>query len=101
MNHWAGPVTSTLLTDAVLCVTLLEGLLLLLWHRATGRGVAPRDFLPNWVAGLCLMAALACVVRDADASWVALCLLAAGLAHGVDVGLRWRRGRVVSWRSTA
>jgi hypothetical protein len=76
----------------VIAFTLVECAALLLWHRATQRGVAPREFLVNMVSGLCLMLALRCLVRDAGAGWVALCLLAAGLAHGTDLWMRWRRG---------
>ena len=79
------------LVDAVIVFTLLEGAALIAWHRATGRGVAPREFAINMVAGLFLMLALRCLVRDSGAAWVALCLLAAGAAHGSDLWLRWRR----------
>jgi len=86
------------LIDLVIAFTLVEAVVLVLYHRASGRGVAPRDFLTNMVSGLCLMLALRCVVRDAGASWVALSLLAAGGAHGTDLWLRWRRGATVSTR---
>jgi hypothetical protein len=64
---------------------------LVVYHRSTGKGVAPRDFLANMVSGLCLMLALRGLAVDAGAAWVALCLLAAGVAHGTDLLLRWRR----------
>ncbi len=78
--------------DLVIVITLVECLGLTLYQRVTGRGVAPRDFLVNMVSGLCLMLALRCLARDAGATWVAMCLLAAGLAHGTDIWMRWRRG---------
>lgn len=80
------------IVDLVIAVTLLECAALALYHRATGRGVAPRDFLMNMVSGLCLMLALRCLARDAGMAWVALFLLAAGIAHGTDILIRWRRG---------
>ena len=80
------------LIDAVLVFTLLECAGLALYHRSTGKGVAPRDWLANLVSGLCLMLALRCLARDAGAAWIALFLLCAGLAHGSDIWLRWRRG---------
>ena len=80
-----------LLVDLVIVFTLIEGAVLLLVHRATGRGVAPRDFLLNMVSGLCLMLALRALVRDTGAAWVAMCLLGAGVAHGTDLWIRWRR----------
>ena len=79
------------LVDLVIVFTLIEGLVLLLVHRATGKGVAPREFLLNMVSGLCLMLALRALVHDAGAAWVAMCLLAAGVAHGTDLWVRWRR----------
>ena len=79
------------LVDLVIVFTLIEGLVLLLVHRATGKGVAPREFLLNLVSGLCLMLALRALVRDAGAAWVAMCLLGAGVAHGTDLWMRWRR----------
>ncbi|MES1161828.1 MAG: hypothetical protein ABUL50_02040 [Rhizobacter sp.] len=81
-----------LLIDLVIVFTLVEAVALALYHRVSGHGVAPRDFLVNMVSGLCLMLALRCLVRDAGTAWVALCLLAAGLAHGTDLWLRWRSG---------
>ena len=78
--------------DLVIAFTLVECAALALYHRSTGKGVALRDFLMNMVSGLCLMLALRCLVRDAGAAWVALSLLAAGLAHGTDLWMRWRRG---------
>lgn len=79
------------LVDAVIAFTLLECLLLVGYHRVTGKGVAPRDFFVNMVSGLCLMLALRCLARDAAATWVVLWLLAAGAAHGADMLMRWRR----------
>lgn len=79
------------LVDLVIGVTVLEGAALLLYHRATGRGPAPRDYLVNMVAGLCLMLALRALAHDAGAAWIASCLLGAGLAHLGDLLMRWRR----------
>ena len=79
------------LIDGVIAFTLLEGAALFAWHRASGRGVAPREFLMNMVSGLCLMLALRAFAHGAGAGWVAFCLLAAGVAHGSDLWRRWRR----------
>ncbi|MEP7297898.1 MAG: hypothetical protein ABI702_17075 [Burkholderiales bacterium] len=80
------------LIDLVIAFTLIEGVVLLLVHRITGRGVAAREFVLNMASGLCLMLALRGLVRDAGVPWLALCLLAAGVAHGADLWLRWQRG---------
>lgn len=77
--------------DAVILFTLVECVLLVVYHRSTGRGVAMRDFFANMVSGLCLMLAMRCLATDAGAASVALFLLAAGGAHGVDILMRWRR----------
>ena len=79
------------LIDAVIAFTLIEGAALVLYHRVTGKGVAPREFLANLVSGLCLMLALRCIAHDIGTAWIALCLLAAGAAHGTDLWMRWRR----------
>jgi len=80
-----------MLIDLVIVFTLVEALALVLYHRATGKGVSPREFLANMVSGLCLMLALRCGAGEAGVPWVALWLLAAGLAHGTDLWMRWRR----------
>jgi hypothetical protein len=53
--------------------------------------VAPKQFFINLISGVGLMLALHCAVRDLGAMWVALCLLAAGIAHVWDLCTRWVR----------
>jgi len=79
------------LVDLVIAITVVEFAALLVYHRATGRGVAPREFAANMVSGLLLMAALRCFAHDAAAWWTVLCLLGAGAAHTTDLWMRWRR----------
>ena len=79
------------LIDMVIAFTLVECLLLAGYHRITGQGVALRDLLPNIGAGLCLMLALRCLARDTGSASVMLFLMAAGVAHGGDLLMRWRR----------
>ncbi len=79
------------LIDAVIVFTLLECLALWLYHRSTGKGVAPRDFVVNMLSGLCLMLALRGLATEAGVAWVAVFLAAAGLAHGIDILMRWQR----------
>jgi len=78
------------LVDVVIAVTLLEGVLLAAYHRRTGRGVAPRDFLPGLVSGLLLMTALRAVLVGSAGVWLAAALLGAGVAHALDLHRRWR-----------
>lgn len=77
--------------DAIIGLTVLEGIALALYHRATGKGLAPHDYALNLVAGLFLMLALRAVLGAAQWPWIALCLMAAGLAHGADIWRRWAR----------
>lgn len=76
--------------DLVIAFTLLEGLVLALYFRATGRGVSPSQFGVNLVSGLCLMFALRSALAGAGAMWIGLGLLAAGAAHGLDLWRRWQ-----------
>ncbi len=82
-------LTSASLIDVVIVFTALEGLALAAHHRWTGRGLALGDFAANLFAGLCLMFALRGAVTAAGWPWIALCLLAAGIAHGADLWRRW------------
>lgn len=86
---------SGLLVDLVIALTVVEGLALALYYRATGHGIAPRDYALNLLSGLCLMLALRSVMSDAGWPWATAALAAAGLAHGADLVLRWQRQRRV------
>ena len=88
------------LIDGVIAFTLLECLGLAILSRKAGRVLAPRDFLANITAGLCLMLALRSLVSDPDSTWVAVFLLGAGVAHGFDMRGRWKR-RAVCATATA
>ena len=83
--------TLTLLLDAVMALTVLEGALLWALHRAGRRVPAPGDVLPNLVSGLCLMLAL----RAALAGWpwglMWAALAASGIIHAGDLWRRWPR----------
>jgi hypothetical protein len=75
--------------DLVLALTLVEAAALLAYHRITGRGPSPRDYALNMVSGLCLMLALRSALAGAGWHWIALSLLASGLAHASDIYSRW------------
>lgn len=77
--------------EGVMAFTVLEVLLLSGYHRATGRGVPPREFVLNAISGLCLMLALRAAMVGSPVPWVALMLLLAGMVHGADLYRRWRR----------
>jgi hypothetical protein len=86
-------VSNGQIIDIVIAVTLLECAALIFYHRLTRRGLAPKDYLLNLAAGFCLMLALRSALTDAGWVWMALCLMAAGLAHGTDLWTRWKRSK--------
>lgn len=88
MREWA---LGTGLIDCVIAITVLEGFVLLLYRRITGKGVKPSDFGINLVAGLLLMLALRSHLAAAAWGWTAMCLAAAGVAHATDIWSRWNR----------
>ncbi len=78
------------LVDLILLIVAIEAVGLIAYWRATGKGIAPRDLLPNLIAGAFLLLALRLTI--ADAGWMAICacLAAAGVANVIDVMRRWR-----------
>jgi hypothetical protein len=78
------------LVDVVLVVVALEALLLMLFWKFYGRGVAPGDLLPTLCAGALLLLALRVTLAGWDWPIPCACLAAAGLSHLVDVARRWR-----------
>jgi hypothetical protein len=88
VSDWLSPLG---LITFVIGVTLLEGVALWIYRRCTGKGVAAKDFVANWVSGLCLMFALRSALIDTWWVWVAMWLLASGLVHAGDVWSRWQR----------
>lgn len=83
--------TSGRLVDWVIAFTLLEVLVLVIYHRRTGRGVAPALLIPNVASGLCLMLALRAALAQAAWPWIVLPLAASGIAHASDLHRRWLR----------
>ena len=79
--------------DLILGLMLLEGALLLLYHRRTGRGIAPRLLLATLVSGACLLLALRTALTGAGWLATGAWLTAALLAHLGDLASRWRRQR--------
>jgi len=82
---------SGLILDVIIGLVVAEGLLLVAYHRVTGRGPLPADTLSNLAAGLCLMLALRAALVDAHWGWIGLWLFGSLIAHFVDLGRRWRR----------
>ena len=78
------------LVDLILALVAVEALALAIYFRVTGRGVPIADLLPNLLAGTCLLITLRLALSGAG--WLLCCasLAAAGLAHMMDIGRRWR-----------
>ena len=79
-----------LVVNIAIGFTVIELAALLLFHRVTGRGLAPAEYFLNGLAGLCLMLSL----RAALSEWwvlMALGLMASGVAHVSDLYRRSER----------
>jgi hypothetical protein len=74
----------------ILALVVLEALLLIGYHRRSGRGIAPLDLLPNLLSGAFLLLALGAALDQARWEWIGLALLAALVAHAADLYRRWR-----------
>lgn len=72
--------------DLVIAVLLIEALVV--WGPMRRRHALP---LPTLLAGLCLLLAWRFAQASAGWMWIALPLLAAGMAHGWDLWQRWPR----------
>jgi len=77
-----------LLLDLILALVVLEGLVLHLFHRRTGRGIAPRLFIPNLLSGAGLLLALRGVMTGAGVGWILAGLALALVAHVLDLRAR-------------
>ena len=76
--------------DGLIAAVALEAVLLLLWHRRSGGGLAPSSLLPTLLAGAGVMLAWRFSAAGAPALWVAGAMALAGVAHVIDLARRWR-----------
>jgi hypothetical protein len=74
----------------IIGLTVVEGIVLTLVHRFTGRGPQPAALMANLAAGACLLLALRSALRGDSMSAVSGWLAAGFVAHLCDVTLRWR-----------
>ncbi len=79
------------IVDAVIAIAVLEAIVLVGYRWRTGRGIAIRRLLPNLAAGLLLMFGVRVALVGEPWPWLPVCLAAAGVAHLVDLRLRWDR----------
>jgi hypothetical protein len=78
------------LIELIIAITLLEGVALTLYHRMTGKGVAPKEFAANLLSGLCLMLALRSALLGHSGGVTALFLSASGAIHASDLWRLWK-----------
>ena len=79
-----------LVVDIAIGFITLEALLLWAFHKLIGRGLALADCVLTILSGAFLMLALRCALTPEGWPGMALCLVAAGIAHGADLRTRWR-----------
>lgn len=84
-------IASGRIVDLALLLTGLEALLLIAYHRRTGRGLPPATLLINLLSGVSLMLALRAALAGAGWMWIASCLVVSLLAHLADLNRRWPR----------
>lgn len=77
------------IVDLILGLMVIECLFLFAWWRLTGRGLAPGALAANLASGACLLMALRGALTGVGWGWIALCLMAALLAHCADLRRRW------------
>ena len=74
--------------DVIILLMWLEAALLWLWHRRTGKGLAPRLILPILLSGMALMLAVRAALVGADWPSIAFWLLCGLFAHLLDLRQR-------------
>ncbi len=77
------------LIDVVVVLVVVEGLALAAYHRATGRGLAPRDFALHLLSGLALLLAWRSTAADGLGASGLAWLFVGGVLHAVELRRRW------------
>ena len=78
------------LVDMILAIVAVEMLAIALYWQLNRRGIAPRQLLPNLLAGVFLLFALRLALSGYSWPWYAACLAASGVANIADLRQRWR-----------
>jgi hypothetical protein len=85
--------SSGIIVEGILALMLVEGIVLLLLRASRRRGLTPLEVLSTLSAGAALMLALRAALIGSGWPMIAAWLLAALIAHGGDLALRWRLRR--------
>jgi hypothetical protein len=96
-NFLLSLLVSNTFLDLIVVGVIAEGIVLVAYRRATGRGLATRAIFANLFSGgsliLALRVSLETSVLAAEATAaVATCLVVALVAHIADLVWRWERG---------
>ncbi len=91
MNSLPEFLAGTHLPDIALGALVAEGVVLVLYHRRSGRGLPVMDLLSVLLPGAFLLLALRSALVGNAGAQVSLLLVAALLAHIADLWRRWRQ----------
>jgi hypothetical protein len=83
-------LTSPTLIDLILVFTVVEGVALMLVRRRSGRGLSGSAVGLLLLPGIFLLLALRAALAGGAWPWVPVALLAALVAHLLDLRARWR-----------
>ena len=90
MDTFATAFSSGRFVDAILVFMVLEGMALIAYQRATGRGIAPAALLANLLAGGGILLALRATLAGWSLPVIGACLGLSFAAHVADLQRRWR-----------
>lgn len=82
-------MTTTQLVDAIIVLVILEGLGLVAFRRARGRGMPTRELVSFLGAGAGLLIALRILISDGSFVWFAAAMLVSLVMHVWHVKQRW------------
>lgn len=82
-------IETSRVADILIIVMLAEAAVLIGYRLVKARGFAVSHVVTNLLAGLFLVLALKAALASAPWQWIAASLALAGVAHAVDVIMRW------------
>lgn len=82
--------SSARVVDCIIVLMVLEAVVLVVWRRRSGRGMAGLDVIVSLLAGAFLLLALRAALLGSGYLAIAACLSAALVAHLIDLRRRWR-----------
>ena len=92
-------ISSGRIVDLIVCLMIVEGLLLTVLQRRLGFELSLRRIIVMLLAGLFLLLALRVSLQGGSWTWIALWLLAALIAHMLDLVARLRSARAANQAS--